>query len=141
MEVAIRTGFSDQSHFTNYFNQFTGLAPGIYHEIFPEKDGDGRQMEGKRGSDGKQEDSRAFGSSVYHTYMGNGLYIHQSPAGRFHASGNFVFPFCHGICSVVSGLSAPDENCGPQAGDNFRSGRAGFSSRRAFPFWVSWKGA
>ena len=34
VEAAIRTGFSDQSHFTNYFNQFIGLAPGIYREIF-----------------------------------------------------------------------------------------------------------
>ena len=30
VEVAIRTGFSDQSHFTNYFNQFIGLAPGLF---------------------------------------------------------------------------------------------------------------
>lgn len=43
MEAAIRTGFSDQSHFTNYFNQFIGLAPGTYREIFSEKDGDGGQ--------------------------------------------------------------------------------------------------
>ena len=38
VEAAIRTGFSDQSHFTNYFNQFIGLAPGTYREIFSEKD-------------------------------------------------------------------------------------------------------
>ncbi len=43
VEAAIKTGFSDQSHFTNYFNQFIGLAPGIYREIFSEKDGDGGQ--------------------------------------------------------------------------------------------------
>ncbi len=43
VEAAIRTGFSDQSHFTNYFNQFIGLAPGTYREIFSEKDGDGKQ--------------------------------------------------------------------------------------------------
>ncbi len=43
VEAAIRTGFSDQSHFTNYFNQFIGLAPGTYCEIFPKKDGDGGQ--------------------------------------------------------------------------------------------------
>ncbi len=43
MEAAIRTGFSDQSHFTNYFNQFIGLAPGTYREIFSEKEGDGVQ--------------------------------------------------------------------------------------------------
>ncbi len=34
VEAAIETGFSDQSHFTNYFNQFIGLAPGIYRDIF-----------------------------------------------------------------------------------------------------------
>lgn len=38
-EAAVRTGFSDQSHFTNYFSQFLGLAPGAYREIFSEKDG------------------------------------------------------------------------------------------------------
>ena len=43
VEAAIRTGFSDQSHFTNYFNQFIGLAPGTYREIFSDKDGDGGQ--------------------------------------------------------------------------------------------------
>lgn len=43
VEAAGRTGFSDQSHFTNYFNQFIGLAPGTYREIFAEKDGDGGQ--------------------------------------------------------------------------------------------------
>ncbi|NBJ95566.1 helix-turn-helix domain-containing protein [Parablautia muri] len=41
VEAAIRTGFSDQSHFTNYFNRFIGLAPGTYREIFSGKDGDG----------------------------------------------------------------------------------------------------
>lgn len=40
-ETAVRTGFSDQSHFTNYFNRFIGLAPGAYREIFSEKDGEG----------------------------------------------------------------------------------------------------
>ena len=33
-EAALRTGFSDQSHFTNYFSRFIGLAPGVYREIF-----------------------------------------------------------------------------------------------------------
>lgn len=41
VEVVLRTGFSDQSHFTNYFNQFIGLAPGTYREIFSEKNEDG----------------------------------------------------------------------------------------------------
>lgn len=34
VEAALRTGFSDQSHFTNYFNRFIGLTPGVYREIF-----------------------------------------------------------------------------------------------------------
>ena len=46
VEAAIRTGFSDQSHFTNYFNQFIGLAPGTYREIFSDKDEDGGQYGG-----------------------------------------------------------------------------------------------
>lgn len=37
VEAAMRTGFSDQSHFTNYFSQFLGLAPGIYQGIFDQK--------------------------------------------------------------------------------------------------------
>ena len=41
IEVAMQTGFSDQSHFTNYFNSFIGLAPGVYREIFFDKDKDG----------------------------------------------------------------------------------------------------
>lgn len=34
IEAALRTGFSDQSHFTNYFSRFIGLAPGTYRGIF-----------------------------------------------------------------------------------------------------------
>lgn len=30
IDAALRTGFSDQSHFTNYFDRFIGLAPGAY---------------------------------------------------------------------------------------------------------------
>jgi len=37
IEAALRTGFSDQSHFTNYFNRFIGLPPGVYREIFSDK--------------------------------------------------------------------------------------------------------
>lgn len=37
VEAALRTGFSDQSHFTNYFDRFIGLSPGVYQEIFSEK--------------------------------------------------------------------------------------------------------
>ncbi len=41
IEAAMQTGFSDQSHFTNYFNSFIGLAPGVYREIFFNKSKDG----------------------------------------------------------------------------------------------------
>lgn len=41
IEAALRTGFSDQSHFTNYFTRFMGLAPGVYREIFLKKNGTG----------------------------------------------------------------------------------------------------
>ncbi len=34
LEAALQTGFSDQSHFTNYFSRFIGLSPGIYRDIF-----------------------------------------------------------------------------------------------------------
>lgn len=37
LDAAMRTGFSDQSHFTNYFSRFTGLAPGVYRDIFRDK--------------------------------------------------------------------------------------------------------
>lgn len=40
-ETAMRTGFSDQSHFTNYFSSFIGLAPGAYRDIFFERSKDG----------------------------------------------------------------------------------------------------
>ncbi|MBD5553952.1 MAG: AraC family transcriptional regulator [Roseburia sp.] len=38
LDAAIKTGFSDQSHFTNYFTRFMGFAPGVYREIFFEKE-------------------------------------------------------------------------------------------------------
>ncbi|MDD2971712.1 MAG: AraC family transcriptional regulator [Lachnospiraceae bacterium] len=41
LEAAMLTGFFDQSHFTNYFSSFIGLAPGVYRDIFSEKDKDG----------------------------------------------------------------------------------------------------
>nr|WP_325211865.1 AraC family transcriptional regulator [uncultured Oscillibacter sp.] len=37
-EAALWTGFSDQSHFTNYFSRFLGLSPGAYREIFSDKE-------------------------------------------------------------------------------------------------------
>lgn len=33
-DAAFQTGFSDQSHFTKYFQRFTGIAPGAYRRIF-----------------------------------------------------------------------------------------------------------
>ena len=33
----METGFSDQSHFTNYFSRFIGLAPGVYRDIFSDR--------------------------------------------------------------------------------------------------------
>lgn len=47
VEAALRTGFSDQSHFTNYFNRFLGLAPGVYREIFLKGDGRGGKPYGE----------------------------------------------------------------------------------------------
>lgn len=47
-ETALRTGFSDQSHFTNYFSRFIGLAPGVYREIFL-KNRRAEQIQRKRG--------------------------------------------------------------------------------------------
>ena len=38
VEAAMRTGFSDQSHFTNYFSRFIGLSPGVYRDMFSEKE-------------------------------------------------------------------------------------------------------
>ncbi len=37
VEAALQTGFSDQSHFTNYFNRFIGLSTGIYRKIFSDR--------------------------------------------------------------------------------------------------------
>lgn len=37
VDAALQTGFSDQSHFSNYFSRFIGLSPGAYRDIFLEK--------------------------------------------------------------------------------------------------------
>lgn len=39
MEAALQTGFSDQSHFTNYFTRFIGLTPGAYRDILLKSSG------------------------------------------------------------------------------------------------------
>ncbi|MCD2493104.1 AraC family transcriptional regulator [Lacrimispora sp. NSJ-141] len=36
LDAAMAAGFSDQSHFTNYFKEFIGLTPGQYRDIFRE---------------------------------------------------------------------------------------------------------
>ena len=38
VDAALMTGFSDQSHFTNYFSRFIGIAPGVYRYIFAKKE-------------------------------------------------------------------------------------------------------
>lgn len=37
IDTALRTGFSDQSHFSKFFSMFIGIAPGVYREIFCDK--------------------------------------------------------------------------------------------------------
>lgn len=39
IETALRTGFSDQSHFTNCWSRLIGLSPGAYGEIFKHTEG------------------------------------------------------------------------------------------------------
>ncbi len=38
-EAAVQAGFSDQSHFTNYFVSIIGLTPGVYRDIFFDRKG------------------------------------------------------------------------------------------------------
>lgn len=40
METALQTGFTDQSHFTNFFKRFIGLTPKQYMKIFMEVEKD-----------------------------------------------------------------------------------------------------
>lgn len=44
-EAALRTGFSDQSHFTNCWTRLIGLTPGAYREIFKHTEGNGHGPE------------------------------------------------------------------------------------------------
>lgn len=37
IDSALKTGFSDQSHFSKFFNMFIGLTPGAYRDIFLRK--------------------------------------------------------------------------------------------------------
>ncbi len=34
VDVAVQTGFADQSHFTNFFQMYIGLSPAVYKKIF-----------------------------------------------------------------------------------------------------------
>lgn len=43
LDAAMQTGFSDQSHFTNYFSRFIGLTPAVYRKIFLEKNEEGEK--------------------------------------------------------------------------------------------------
>ncbi len=43
LDAAMQTGFSDQSHFTNYFTKFIGIAPGVYRDIFFDKNKGGER--------------------------------------------------------------------------------------------------
>lgn len=47
IEAALQTGFFDQSHFTNCFNRFIGLAPGVYREIFKKNYETGTRQHGE----------------------------------------------------------------------------------------------
>ena len=47
LEAAMQAGFSDQSHFTNYFNSFIGMTPGAYREIFRKKNKAGENCHGE----------------------------------------------------------------------------------------------
>ncbi|MEG0368210.1 MAG: AraC family transcriptional regulator, partial [Coprobacillus sp.] len=38
VDVALQIGYSDQSHFTNYFSHITGISPGLYRDIFMKGD-------------------------------------------------------------------------------------------------------
>lgn len=49
LEAAMRTGFSDQSHFTNYFRQFIGLSPGLYRDIFSDQTFEKEMKENRKG--------------------------------------------------------------------------------------------
>lgn len=40
IEVSFQTGFSDQSHFSHFFNMFTGLSPAAYKRIFKDEKDD-----------------------------------------------------------------------------------------------------
>lgn len=46
LEAALETGFSDQSHFTNTFGRFLGLAPGRYRDMFYKKEETGGDIHG-----------------------------------------------------------------------------------------------
>ncbi|MGL4606222.1 MAG: AraC family transcriptional regulator [Eubacteriaceae bacterium] len=44
IETSMQTGFSDQSHFTKFFTMFIGLSPGVYRDIFKNKNEEGKHL-------------------------------------------------------------------------------------------------
>jgi AraC-like DNA-binding protein len=46
IEVALKTGFTDQSHFTKFFKKFIGLTPKQYMNIFINKFSDKENING-----------------------------------------------------------------------------------------------
>lgn len=76
-EAAMETGFSDQSHFTNFFNRFIGLTPGLYRDIYVRK--------GKSTNrHGKQTSCRTSISAPYYTHLGRHLYFHKNTFEGFY---------------------------------------------------------
>lgn len=47
VEVAQQTGFSDQSHFTNFFHMFIGISPAAYRNIFLDRRVNREKKDGK----------------------------------------------------------------------------------------------
>lgn len=47
IDTALKTGFSDQSHFSRFFNMFIGLTPGTYRDIFQKQMEEGNSDEDK----------------------------------------------------------------------------------------------
>lgn len=56
VEAAMKTGFSDQSHFSNYFSRYIGVAPGVYRDIFSWRQGisDRENLSGRQRVPGRE---------------------------------------------------------------------------------------
>ena len=60
VDAAVTTGFSDQSHFSNFFKEFIGLTPKQYQRIFEEdaeadRKGPGEAMEDRMDGEAEHE--------------------------------------------------------------------------------------